>query len=308
MMGDAMVDERGSEGTAGVIPALKPILVAADQDVDALIRTARANIARLSLELRVALKDATVAEGEGGDIDGANIGSDLIAAREFLRSALEPRIEERRRELAAQVEKERAEAARRIEAAQIEAAALVDSARAELLAVLLKGTQSEPVAPAPVAPAAPISPVVPAAPANLRIVANRVFPADHPAGSNGNRSVAAANGNGLIVTEPAVESPAVGDHEPAAQAEDTAADPEPQTLEPQTLEPQTLEPQTLEPAIAEALAAASQTDEPQMFMQELAAGGWTQGRAYWTKFLYLDVALPLIAVLVVTIVLLAWLG
>lgn len=307
MMGDALMEERGSEGTASVIPTLKPILVAADQDVDALIRTARANIARLSLELRVVLNDATAAESEGDNLGGATIGSDLIAAREFLRSALDSRIEERRRELASQVEEGRAEAARRIEAAQIEARALVDSARAELLAVLLKGTQ-----PAPVTPVDLVTHVDPVTPASLRIVADQVFRADHPAGANHNGSIPTSGNDAAAGYE--VEAPLVQDHDPllpteavvtatSAPEQTSPAVPEPETQ--QDPDPVAASDGTREPG-AVRTAEPLLTDLPDQLGPQVAKA--RQGGSYWAKFLYLDVALPLIAVLVVTIVLLAWLG
>lgn len=130
MIGDPVSEEPGAG--AGALPALEPVLVVGEADVDGLVRSARADLAKLSLELRTLQHRAggPAEVSAGPDTTGDRV--DLPTARE-LRRSLEARLAARRPELLAEVDEAHAAAARRVLDAQTEAAALVDAAREELL-------------------------------------------------------------------------------------------------------------------------------------------------------------------------------
>lgn len=98
-----------------------------DNGVEQIVRSARATIAMLALELRAAQRDADVAERTSGGVVHADDEAHA-AARDRLRSALVAKLAERRSELAEQVERARTEASRRVVAAQNEAAELLAAA------------------------------------------------------------------------------------------------------------------------------------------------------------------------------------
>lgn len=188
---------------AVALPALTPLLTAPKDDVETLVRAARASIARLSLELRAAEREADEAERASAGMSGPVDEDELRRAR----AMLERGVDDRRAELAAEVEQARVDASRQLVAARAEAAAIVASMRNEIRRALGHGLgteRAEPAAPEAAAPAASAAPSDP----------------DRPV--------------------------------PAA-----------------------------------------------------AAG---EGRPYWARFLYVDVLLPLIAVVIVIVVLLAWVG
>jgi hypothetical protein len=222
------------------LPALEPVQVAREDEVEALVRAARAGIAMLSLQLRSAQQDAENAEQRADE-------RDFSGARELIDASLASWIESRRHLMAQELEQAREDAGDLVSTAHAEAADVVARASEESLAVLLAGTRIRVDGPAPslrVVPEQPVEPVT--APA----------PGAHP-------SVP------LVVTPPVVER---------------AAEPAPGVV----VEPAPAR----EPAVAPSTPAEPPTPVP----------------ARAKPLLHLDVLLPMVAVLVVLIVLLAWVG
>lgn len=204
---------------------------------------------------------------------------DLEAARRLLREALGDRVEQRRRELADHVEQERARAASCVTAAQVQAAEIVAVASEERLGVLLAGVD-----------------LAVAAPPSLRVVTS-----DEPAVDPGD----------VLGTE--------------IQRADASDD---RTVEASVLAPDDVVAPTPYPDPAQrgqavealtavqvaAIAAASQVllhqqgGAPRSAAGRPAADDAAPSRGFWGRWLYLDVLLPMIAVVIVLVVLLAWVG
>lgn len=89
-----------------------------EHDRNQLIRSDRASIARLSLELRAVRYTADLAEQSQEVIDPAIGGFDLAGGREWLKTALGERVNARRAELAADLDRARDEATRIVASAQ----------------------------------------------------------------------------------------------------------------------------------------------------------------------------------------------
>lgn len=96
------------------LPEPEKVLVARDADVEPLVRATRAEIAQLSLQLRSTLHEAEELE--------AALAEDDASGRELLRASLDELIEERRRDLEQEMEREMERAAALIASAQDEAA------------------------------------------------------------------------------------------------------------------------------------------------------------------------------------------
>ena len=161
MLVDTM-DPPAAEGTeAGRgLPALEPVHVAPEGEVDALVRAARAGIAMLSLQLRSAQQDAELAESRAQE-------HDFVGARELIDASLTHWVESRRLQMAQELEQAREDAVNLVSAAHAEAADVVAQASEESLAVLLAGMRTRPDGGAPglhVVPEQLVAPVVLPAP------------------------------------------------------------------------------------------------------------------------------------------------
>jgi hypothetical protein len=183
----ATVDEDVSVAVPSAVADAVP-----EEDAEPRVRSARAAVAMLSLQLRAAEHDAVDAEAVDPTIR-------FVAARAQLRDRLEHLIQHRRRELAAELEAAEAKAEQTVRAARAEASALVAAAEAEhreRMAILaarpippvpVPGTAVEPVA----APAA--APLDTAALSQAVAVAVAVALADRfPPQANGARPPGAA--------------------------------------------------------------------------------------------------------------------
>lgn len=259
MLGDAAAtDLTCSDGVMRRVPALAPLQVVAEAEVDQLVRSARAGIAMLSLRLRTVLDEVVVTERASPEVD-------LVHARELAISSLEKHLWLRRRELAEELEQARADVAFTVTAARSEAAELVAAASEETRQILLAG----------------LSPV-PAGPPSLRVVSEGAADAVAPH----------ADSSLDVPTAPVHESPTASIAAPTAP-NDVAA-----------------------PATAtvhiELDASRSRSDAPAEPVAGEATGVNTtaegSARRGPSRYLYADVVLPMIAVLVVVVVLLAWVG
>ncbi|MGH9273321.1 MAG: hypothetical protein ACRDZU_01635, partial [Acidimicrobiales bacterium] len=132
MQADGVETLTGAPEPTELFPGLTPVLVAEEEDVDELVRTARAGIAVLALQLRAARHEAGVAASQGGDWDAG-------AARAFLVTTVEERMKARRVEMAKELEQARTDAARLVLSSRAEAAALISKAGDDTLDVLLAG-------------------------------------------------------------------------------------------------------------------------------------------------------------------------
>lgn len=271
-----MLAERVAERAENVLPTLIPVMAADQGHAEKIIRSARSEIARLALELRVLRRDVAVADAADRLPDGADLPA---AAAELLAIALEQRVTTRRSELAADLERSRAEAARLVAAAQAEAVAVVAASRAEMLAVLLDRS-----APRPLDPPA------------LRVVRDTLPAPKPPATSH----LAEADAGVSRRAELTGEAPP-----PARLAWSQQPVPPPVPTAPGLMSPPASPPAA--PLIAEpepapqgpptvCYTAADDTSRP-------ASHG-----SFCARYLYVDVVLPLLAVLIVVVVLLAWVG
>jgi len=265
----------GSTGTdrlSAMLPTLTPLLVAGEEEIDQVDRTARAGIAILSLQLRTVERSASLAEAQ-------ETNWDLHAAQGFLQASLGHRMEMRRREMAEEVEQVRGEAVRLVLQSRATAADLIAKAGEESLALLMAGTGVDRTSGAP----------------SLRIISQRrtdpagqdlhalTHPFDHPASDAARTSVA-----GRIVAPVVAPIPVV--LPPDAERTSTPVTPPPAPSASATATVST--PVVVVPTT---LADPGVSEEP-------------KPQSPLSRFLYLDVLLPMIAVLILIVVLLAWVG
>jgi hypothetical protein len=232
---------RGAEHSAR-LPPLEPVLVATDDEgVEQLMRSTRAELARLSLELRVAGYKADLEEQSQSAIDPASGGFDLSGARRLLQWSLTERLDARRLQLAQELDAARLEAARIVASAHRRADAYVTEAHEGVLGTLLRpGELLRPLPPLPPT-------VVP-----------------HESAPD-------------LAVAPAVAAPLAPEATPMVAVAPAVAVPAPTPPPTATLPPR-----------------PADLDEPRP--------------AWWSRLLYADVLLPLIAVCAVLVVLLAWVG
>lgn len=141
-------------------------------EAEAVVTTARADLARLALQLRSAQRAAEHAAAA----DALREGSlEVPPARDVLRAELADRIGRRRQEQAAELAEVQAAAEQLVVAARADAAALLRAASASAAEVLLAGVPVVPVA----APAAPVAPLL--APATAMAVPTLAVPVVAPA-------------------------------------------------------------------------------------------------------------------------------
>ncbi len=257
-----------------MLPELTPLLVVDDADVEELMRTARADLAKLSLELRALQREATAAR-EALPADDDEPSLDLVSAQELLRTGVEARLARRRVERRAEIERAEHEAARRIADAEAEASALVDAARAELLRALA-GRSSMPRSVQGLAPRTPRP--------------QPVEPEDEFPAASRWEPLAADDADWRSMTEvvPSVAAPSAAPPAPPPPPAPPAVPQVPVTL------------------------AVVEDDRPQLRVKAPVpqagrpSGARRQHR--WQGLLHIDVLLPLIAVLIVVVLLLAWLS
>jgi len=246
---------------------------AADDDVQDLLRSARADIARLSLQLRSIRRKADDAERRAGTAALGDEGADIAAARRLLQAGLRDRLDARRRELADELDKARAEAARVVASACRRADAYVAAAHDSVLASVL--SPDEGLAPLPrLSPAIDLDDLVGPDDAGA--------PPTDDIGT-GPAPIASPEGAPDIATLP---SPFAEQGAMAwAAATGLPATPYPSPL--------------LPPAAGAGLPSGAQAP---------AQGSRIAGPAPWSRLLFADVLLPLIAAVVVLVILLAWAG
>lgn len=296
------------------LPTLQPILVVDEEQVDELARAARADIALLSLQLRTLPPPSP-----------PPAPPDIIGPAEvLLRTSLEQCLDTRRRELQDELEQVRADAAAHVAAARHEAATVVADATEETLQVLLRGLR--PLGSAPAlrivtddtlrrAPQPAPGPALESSPV-----------ASHPAGG---AHAGAAEGPSVTIdaeraaTDVTVASGAADD---PLGATDAPAD---ASARPRTGAGQSAFESSVARAVSSAIAevfqagmtgpivlaaappaasalvpavAASPAPAP---VAETMPAATPRGVA---RFLYADVLLPMIAVVIVLVILLAWVG
>lgn len=243
------------QGDVDELPSLAPVWIATEDDVDQLLRPARASVAVLTLQLAQTRREAELLERAAV----ADIDADVAASRLRLERTFAVERDALRHQLVAAIEDATAESALIVAAAREEADATV--ARAVQVALEeLRG--------------APIAAASDGAPPSLRVVPE------------------------VAVAEAAAEP--VIDEIPEASAPLTARAPEPAAAAPEAAAVVVAPDVAITPASGAGgndrfLAFASPTAPPR-------PGG------AWAKYLYADVILPLVAVLVVLMVLLAWVG
>jgi hypothetical protein len=114
-------------------------------------RSARADVARLRLELRALLRKAEILEASGKPAQATEAPDvDITAARELLAVSLRTQIDARRAELAAELSEARSEAARLVESAHQRADEYVAAAHDLVIGAALDPDQVlEPLSPLP---------------------------------------------------------------------------------------------------------------------------------------------------------------
>ena len=305
----------GTDLLSVALPPLTPLLVAGEEEIDQVVRTARAGIAILSLQLRTVERSATLAEAQDTDWD-------LPEVQGLLEATLGHQMETRRREMAEEVNEARREAVRLVVESRATAADLIAQAGAESLERLMAGTGVDRTSEAP----------------SLRIISRpRADPVEqevhdltHPVAQPAREDTPAPAASGIepmvaaipVVVSPdapvmstlvmptpvvptpvmpagvaiAAESVAV---ETARAGESVTAPVDVPTATQAAViaGPSAVSATIISPVVAvpAALADPAVTQEP-------------KPRSSLSRFFYLDVLLPMVAVLILIVVLLAWVG
>ena len=305
----------GTDLLSVALPPLTPLLVAGEDEIDQVVRTARAGIAILSLQLRTVERSATLAEAQETDWD-------LPEVQGLLEATLGHQMETRRREMAEEVNEARREAVRLVVESRATAADLIAQAGAESLERLMAGTGVDRTSEAP----------------SLRIISRpRADPVEqevhdltHPVAQPAREDTPAPAATGiepmvaaipvvvspdapvmstLVVPTPVVPTPVMPTGvaiaaesvavETARAGESVTAPVDVPTATqaaviagPSAVSATIISPVVVVPA---ALADPAVTQEP-------------KPRSSLSRFFYLDVLLPMVAVLILIVVLLAWVG
>lgn len=228
------------------------------------LRLARADVARLKLELRSVTRKADDAEqllAAAEPVADEAAGFDAAAARELLVATLRPHLEARRAELAAELEEARAEASRLLQSAHQRAEEYVAGAHDVVFSALLRpGEEIGPLPPLP-----------------LEIVTD-TRPSSTPEAVAEARPSSASE----VVPEQAVPvaEPADGTHGVGAMLG--------------ALQAYLAHAAGAAPAAAAAFTTARRPRQPREPLR--------------TRLLHADVVLPLIAVVAVLLILIAWVG
>ncbi len=293
------------------LPALHAVLVVPEGEGDQLLRAARAELAVLSLQLRTAVHEAEVAEARAHR-------PDLSDARALLDASLEHTMAVRRRALDDELAEARSDAALAVAAARGAAADVVAAASEEMLAALLEGVRPALIAPPSLrvvgdgqAELAPPSSAKAEHPAGGAVAPPEPEPVTQTVAPSLAAEPVVAAAAAAQVTAPAVEAaaarvaaPAV---EPAAESVEPAAVPGPVVAEPPAVEAVTaptavhvVPPSPIAPPPTLAIAPAPAPAQ--------LAVATAPRRPLLRRFFYVDVLLPMLAVLIVLVVLLAWVG
>ncbi len=305
----------GTDLLSVALPPLTPLLVAGEEEIDQVVRTARAGIAILSLQLRTVERSATLAEAQETDWD-------LPEVQGLLEATLGHQMETRRREMAEEVNEARREAVRLVVESRATAADLIAQAGAESLERLMAGTGVDRTSEAP----------------SLRIISRpRADPVEqevhdltHPVAQPAREDTPAPAATGIepmvaaipVVVSPdapvmstlvmptpvmptpvmpagvaiAAESVAV-ETARAGECVTAPADVPTATQAAVIAGPSAVSATIISPVVAvpAALADPAVTQEP-------------KPRSSLSRFFYLEVLLPMVAVLILIVVLLAWVG
>jgi hypothetical protein len=282
------------------VPGLTRVVVSRGSEVEPLMRTASAAVKALAERLESALRDAAAAERAVGDVSHeAAVEEEWNASLQVIRQE----VEERRSRLAADLDGARREAADRVAAARAEAVALVRAAGDELASSLAgeAASPSESTLAPPLRPA----PATPADPAPVDAPPVDVPPVDVPPAAASNAASAPPTG----VVLPAGMPPFVAVMIPAA---DGTGQPS-YVLAPTVAAargPVWWAPAAVAGPVAPIPSASSPNGpaHPAAPGQVLEPRPRPTARDGLTRMLHVDVILPLIAVAIVIVVLLAWLG
>ncbi len=283
-----------------VLPTLNPVYVTASADAEHLFQVARASIAMPALDLRAASIDADNAEAENAEATPSTVGSDadVRALRDWLKGILDQHYVEAQRDFAIRLQTARIEAAAVLSRAQAEATAIVESARSQMLETLLGGA-----APGFVPPVGGGSGEMPVLDLTEPMSNGHHQPLieGQPFSSNGSN----ARINGAAVASPQ-ETSVETDAPPAARTEIRQAIAEPLMIVSERV--------VAQPAVAEtadAETADAETAQRRELNEASAAPPAlreTRKRSPLANFVYLDVLLPLTAVVILIVMLLALVG
>lgn len=280
--------------------SLRTVTVFDGPDVQPAVHAARAGVAVLALQVRAAVHEADLAE-RSRDVRWES-------AREVLRMSLDELLDERRSALDHALAEARAEAATTVAAAHAEADRIVVEARRRQVEIRQRLDPDEP-RPGGGPPAEPTAVTPP-----------RSAYAEPPVDEPEKAVVEPAESEAVAGTEthePDPE-PAWGEEPPDSATHPSSADaagslgPQPQAL---LLTAEGVA-QLLQAAVAAGVSQAflatggapTPTPLPAPPLAVPSATPVVVRRPLWRRLLYVDVVLPLIAVLVVVVVLLAWVG
>ncbi len=298
-----------------VLPTLNPVYVTASADAEHLFQVARASIAMPALDLRAASIDADNAEAENAEATPSTVGSDadVRALRDWLKGILDQHYVEAQRDFAIRLQTARIEAAAVLSRAQAEATAIVESARSQMLETLLGGA-----APGFVPPVGGGSGEMPVLDLTEPMSNGHHQPLieGQPFSSNGQHQPLiegqpfSSNGSNARINGAAVASPqetsVETDAPPAARTEIRQAIAEPLMIVSERV--------VAQPAVAEtadAETADAETAQRRELNEASAAPPAlreTRKRSPLANFVYLDVLLPLTAVVILIVMLLALVG
>jgi hypothetical protein len=282
------------------VPGLTRVVVSRGSEVEPLMRTASAAVKALAERLESALRDAAAAERAVGDVSHeAAVEEEWNASLQVIRQE----VEERRSRLAADLDGARREAADRVAAARAEAVALVRAAGDELASSLAgeAASPSESTLAPPLRPA----PATPADPAPVDAPPVDVPPVDVPPAAASNAASAPPTG----VVLPAGMPPFVAVMIPAADGTG-----QPSYVLAPTVAAASWPVMSAPAAVAGPVAPIPSASYPNGPADPAAPGQVLEPRPRptardgLTRMLHVDVILPLIAVAIVIVVLLAWLG
>lgn len=340
MIADLVVKMDGKGRDEVVLPTLNPVYVTASADAEHLYQVARASIAMPALDLRAASIDADNAEAENAEVTPSTVGSDadVRALHDWLKGILDQHYVEAQREFAIRLQTARIEAAAVLSRAQAEATAIVESARAQMLETLLGGAGPGFVPPVgggsrevpvldltepmsngnhqPVIEGPPFSsnghhqPVIEGQPFSANSHHQPVIEGQ-PFSSSGHHqpmiegqpfpsSASNARINGAAVASPQ-ETSVETEPPPAGRTEIRQAIADPLMIVSETLVAQTA---VAETAVAE-MAPGRELNEASTAPPALRE---TRKRSPLANFVYLDVLLPLTAVVILIVMLLALVG
>jgi hypothetical protein len=297
-------------------PGLTRVVVARGSEVEPLMRQASASVKALADRLESALRYAAASELAVGD---ASHGEAVEAEWEASLQVIRQEVEERRSRLAAELDDARREAAERVATARAEAMAVVRAAGDELASSLSGGDVSVHAGPTVAEPVGPTGPSDVSEPIELTDAS--VPPAD-PAPSPADPAPsdlppAAASDAPPVPPMPPAGMVAPSGMPPFVAVMIPAADGsgQPSYVLAPTVAAASWPVMSPPPVVTGAVAPAPMASYPNAPAHPAAAPGQVfeprprpTARGGLTRMLHVDVILPLVAVAIVIVVLLAWLG